>query len=294
MLGLLGAGISALGSLFGSKQSADATAAANAANVAEQDKINSENIAMQKEFAQNGIQWKTADARAAGINPITALGASTSSFSNLVGSTVSPDPNAGHGVAQAGQDIGRAVAASSSVDDKYNEAVKSLTLQKGELENQLLASQIAKNNQAAPTPPMPTANQRWLVDGQGQTAIPSRAIPLVTTNPMKRTASDPSNPVIEPGAVSDVGFSRTKDGYAPVPSSDVMGKMSNDMPGIIMWNLRNRVLPSIGLNQTPPGVSVPAGYDYWNYDPLTQSYRPDRNVFKHPGDFFGDYFKERR
>lgn len=277
MLGFLGNLASGVMNLFGGQSAQDA-----------QKDINNQNIAMQKEFAQNGIQWKVADARAAGINPLAALGASTTSFSNLVGSDA-----AGTGIQKAGQDIGRAIAAAGSFDDKYDEAVKKITIQKGELENQLLASQIAKTNSPSVGPSIPTATQRWLVDGQGSVPLPTEN-PLVKSQPMKQTASDPSNPVVEPGAVNDIGFSRTKDGYAPVPSSDVMGKMSNDMPGIIMWNLRNRILPSVGLNMTPPPVPVPKGYEYWNYDPLTQSYRPDRSVWKHPGDFFGDYFKERR
>lgn len=285
MLGFLGGLASGVMSLIGGKSAQDKSAETQMA-------INEQNVALQREFAQNGIQWKVDDARRAGIHPLAALGAPTTSFSNLVGPTVGQE---GEGIQKAGQDIGRAMSAASSMDTKYDEAVKKITLQKGELENALLASQIAKTNAPSVGPSMPTANQRWLVDGQGQTAIPMPSPnPLIKEGPMKRTVSDPGNPVIEPGAVADVGFSRTKDGYAPVPSSDVMGKMSNDMPGVIMWNLRNRVLPSIGLNQTPPNVPVPKGYEYWNYDPITQSYRPDRSVWKHPGDFFGDYFKGRR
>lgn len=280
MLGFLGGLASSALNFFGGQS-------AQEKSIEAQQNINNQNIAMQKEFAQNGVQWKVADARAAGINPLAALGASTTSFSNLVGPTVGQE---GEGIQKAGQDLGRAMSAASSMDDKYEQAVKKITLQKGELENQLLASQIAKTNSPSVGPSMPTANQRWLVDGQGQTAQPD----LIKPQPMKQTAVDPGNPVTEPGAVADVGYSRTRDGYSPVPSSDVMGKMSNDMPGVIMWNLRNRVLPSIGLNQTPPNVPVPKGYEYWNYDPITQSYRPDRSVWKHPGDFFGDYFKERR
>lgn len=285
MLGFLGGLASGFMNLIGGKSAQDKSAETQMA-------INEQNVALQREFAQNGIQWKVDDARRAGIHPLAALGAPTTSFSNLVGPTVGQE---GEGIQKAGQDIGRAMSAASSMDTKYDEAVKKITIQKGELENALLASQIAKTNAPSVGPSMPTANQRWLVDGQGQTAIPMPSPnPLIKEGPMKRTVSDPGNPVIEPGAVADVGFSRTKDGYAPVPSSDVMGKMSNDMPGIIMWNLRNRVLPSIGLNQTAPNVPVPKGYEYWNYDPITQSYRPDRSVWKHPGDFFGDYFKGRR
>lgn len=34
-----------------------------------------ENIKLQKQFAQTGIQWKVADAKKAGIHPVYALGA---------------------------------------------------------------------------------------------------------------------------------------------------------------------------------------------------------------------------
>ena len=41
------------------------------------------NAALQREFAQNGIRWKVADAEAAGIHPLYALGAQTSPASPL-------------------------------------------------------------------------------------------------------------------------------------------------------------------------------------------------------------------
>ncbi len=43
-------------------------------------KNNRKNIAYQKEFAQSGIQWRTDDARAAGVHPLFAMGANTTSF----------------------------------------------------------------------------------------------------------------------------------------------------------------------------------------------------------------------
>lgn len=39
------------------------------------------NAALQREFAQHGIQWKVADAQAAGVHPLYALGGGTPSFS---------------------------------------------------------------------------------------------------------------------------------------------------------------------------------------------------------------------
>lgn len=43
------------------------------------DYANAQNNATQREFAQNGIQWKVEDAKKAGIHPLYALGASTAS-----------------------------------------------------------------------------------------------------------------------------------------------------------------------------------------------------------------------
>ena len=37
------------------------------------------NEALQREFAQNGIRWRAADARAAGLHPLAALGSSGAS-----------------------------------------------------------------------------------------------------------------------------------------------------------------------------------------------------------------------
>lgn len=66
----------------------------------------------QKEFAQNGIRWKVEDARAAGIHPIYAIGANTPTYSPqaAVGSDF--------GLSQVGQDIGRAIEAKQTREER--------------------------------------------------------------------------------------------------------------------------------------------------------------------------------
>ena len=59
----------------------------------------------QKEFAQNGIRWKVADAKAAGIHPIFAIGANTPTYSPQA--AVGSD----YGLSNVGQNIGRAIEA---------------------------------------------------------------------------------------------------------------------------------------------------------------------------------------
>lgn len=138
---LISAGASLLGGLLGRKSQADA---------------NAQNIQLQKDFAQQGIQWKVEDARKAGIHPLYALGAQTASFApNVVGDTSLPTA-----LANAGQDISRAVDASRTSGDRlaaYDQTVRELQLTRLGLENDLLASQIAKINQAGHPPGLPAS-----------------------------------------------------------------------------------------------------------------------------------------
>lgn len=115
----------------------------------------------QKEFAQSGITWKVEDARRAGIHPAVALGAQTASFSPIgVGDTGTGQ------MAQAGQDISRAIDTTRTATSRisaFDQTVRGLTLQKMGLENELLASQVAKVKQQV-GPPM--SGDDYLVPGQ--------------------------------------------------------------------------------------------------------------------------------
>lgn len=94
--------VSGAASLLGSSSSRSAS---NAANRTQQD-LSAQNIALQREFAKKGIQWRVADAKAAGIHPLYALGANTNSFSPV--SQISYE--VGSGLGAAGQAIDAAFA----------------------------------------------------------------------------------------------------------------------------------------------------------------------------------------
>lgn len=217
---------------------------------------------LQKEFAQKGIQWKVEDARKAGISPIYALGAQTNSYQPVsVGDPVGAFAN-------AGQDIGRAISASSTASDKANAftiASQRLSLENMELQNKLLASNIAKNN-ASITPSMPGLDTRYLIDGQGSTAVPGT---LVDTSPLARQASAPENPSQEAGAITDVGFTRTANGgYFPVFSKDAKDRSDEDNYFEWAFNIRNRILPMIPYSgyRNPPPVPLKPGH-FWSFHP---------------------------
>lgn len=139
---------------FMNKSAAKKQAAAN-------ERARQEDYAHQKEFAQSGITWKVEDARRAGIHPAIALGAQPASYSPIgVGDTGTQH------LAASGQDLSRAIDSTRTAFSRtsaYEQTVQDLTLQKMGLENEYLASQIAKVKQQV-GPPMPGTN--YLMDGQ--------------------------------------------------------------------------------------------------------------------------------
>lgn len=216
----------------------------------------------QKEFAQQGIQWKVADAKKAGIHPLYALGANTTSYAPVsVGNT---NPLQG----LEGQDISRAIDATrpaSAKLDAFTQTAQGLQLQRMGLENELLASQLAKTRQTS-TPPMPTAGDRMLVDGQGDS-------PLVKTSPMARQSHSAGAPSQEAGAVTEMGYLRTPTGWAPVMSKDAKDRTEDDTAAEMAWSIRNRLLPEAagGNFQPPADVKLKEG-EYWKFNAAKQEY----------------------
>lgn len=220
---------------------------------------------LQKEFAQQGIQWKVADAKLAGIHPLAALGAQTTSFSPVsVG-----DHSIASGLASAGQDISRAVDATRTQGQKvdaYAKTIQDLNIRRMGLENELLASQIAKINQAGVSPALPGATDRYLLEGQGNS-------PLVSNSALERTVGAPGAGSQEPGSITDVGFARTPTGHAPVMSKDVKERLEEDFVGSVLWSLRNRLAPTFDHGSQNPPAFAGEGNGYWIYSPTAQEYR---------------------
>lgn len=227
------------------------------------------NREMQVQFAQKGIQWRAADAEAAGISKLYALGANTASYSpvSIGGSQV---PNA---INQAGQHLSRAVAAADTGTGRANAVMQSLAVENAALNNDLLRSQIRRMD-AQTGPPMPGPGTNYLIDGQGDTTIPN-----IKINPMERTATDPYNKHAEPAAIPDVGWARTQTGWAPIPSKDVKNRIEDMIIPEIAWGIRNMGNPSVG-NLQPP-FPAPEGHK-WTYHFGAQEYRLHREPGARP------------
>lgn len=258
---LISAGANLIGGWMGSK-SADKTREM-------QQQQFERNIELQKEFAQTGIQWKVADAKAAGIHPIFAMGGNTASYSPT-SSNFTADTSMSNAMSRAGQDIGRAVNATQNQAgrvDAFTQAAQALQLEGGKLDNDIKRAELASRNarlQQQINPPMPV-NQRYLVPGQAQTATGD----LVKDKPLERTPGAPGQTHTEPGAITDTGYTKTSGGYFPVPSENTKERIEDDWYQQAAHSLRNNWLPMISpyFNDPPKGVPLKEGHA-WVYDPV--------------------------
>lgn len=199
------------------------------------------NIKLQKQFAQQGIQWKVADAKQAGIHPLAALGAQTTSFSPV---------QVGSNFAQAGQDIGRAMQGTQNENTKTASTLAKLQLQRAELENTLLASQIKRYNQAG-TPPSSPVAQQHIIPGQG-------SAPAIKVEPQEMETALNNAPHTTPGVPPSVTFVKAPKGYSIMPSKNAKELMEDNFILEQAWNAKNLVID-------PPRPNLPERDRMW-YD----------------------------
>lgn len=250
---------------------------------------NDRSEALAREFAKMGVQWRVADAKAAGLHPLAALGMQASQGPSVQAFTgggsipggpqhrtpqVEANHSMGNAVASMGQDISRALQATRTEDARVqavNKTVEDLQVQRLGLENELLASQIRKTNLVGPA--MPDVSRARMVDGQGNS-------PRVKMKPAEIVYSSPSNAVIEPKPITDVSHAQTRDrggtGYHyPVPSKDVKERIEDNFIPELMWGIRNNIAPMFGANYNPPDIKI-RGDQYWDFHPLYGYFQKNR------------------
>lgn len=265
MLGsLVSAGASLIGGLFNSSAQKKANAKA--------EQLAAQNRQDQLDFAQKGLTWKIDDAfnNADRVHPIYSMGASTPSFTP-VSANFTADTGIGSGIAAAGQDIGRAVNATSTGKQKadaFTVASQKLALEKGSLENELLRSELASKNgrlRQNATPNLPMPGDAYAIPGQGNS-------PLVKNKPLEIAPGHPGQPSSEGGSLTDMGYARTSTGWAPVPSKDVKERIEDNLIQERLWDIRNNLMPTFGMNMQPPPFDPPNGQE-WHFHVPSQEYR---------------------
>lgn len=256
---LVSAGAKLIPSLFGSDSDQKAEAQFNQQSM------------FQDAMAKRGITWRARDVMNAyaetGIHPLSLLGTNPAQFSPVASTGVSSGGSWRKGVADAGQDIGRAISATAGSEERR--ALAELTLQRGGLENELLRVQIAKNlqdlqrgsGQVGPAMPV-NRNQQWLIDGQGETNTETRSPMaqgrLFVDKPLERGMPDPRQPSQEAAAFPSRSWIKNDDGsYTMVRSKDAKDRLEDDFWGNTAWFVTNRLLPMIrggtGPYPAPPG-----------------------------------------
>lgn len=268
----IGSGLNFLGGLIGSNQQADAMREATAANREAAWNANQ----MQREFAQHGIRWRMADAEAAGIHPLAALGAQVTPASPVViGETA--DPSAGDGwraFGQMGQDVSRAISATKTQSERELEqlqvAMAHTQLEGASLDNQVKLAQLKKLSSTGPA--MPTSlsgvDAANFIPGQGNG-------PLVKVKPSERTASQPGRLAQEAGWRPDVSYARTDTGLTPMVPEGLSESLEDDIIGKAMWRIRNQLIPNLTGQGAPAASQLPKGATGWKWSHTRQEWQPD-------------------
>lgn len=233
-----------------------------------------EQAQLQREFAQNGIQWRVADAKAAGIHPLYAIGGGGASYSpSAVSVGDRGGGDLGRDLANMGQGIGRAVAATASKEDRseaaYTAQVRAENLKRLSLENQNLELQIAASQGALMRsqlgPPMPTGAAVSGGDLNGNyTPKPAE---VTTVNP-QRTGSEagPQQPGLRYVSMRPDG--RT---VVSLPSQSMqIDELSS--PGAASFHYWNSILPYVSKDARdairPPSSMLPPGATHWRWTPF--------------------------
>jgi hypothetical protein len=217
------------------------------------------NIALQKEFAKNAVQWKVEDAKKAGIHPLAALGANVGYGSPA---TVGAAPVAD--MSNMGQDISRAIAATAT---NVERKMLDITLDNAKIDNEMKRLELQ--------------SARRRLAGQVGPGIPDN----VKTIPAEVTSHAKGKPAQEAGSITSVGFARQPDGrMSPVPSRDAKERIEDQLIPELVWAAQNYGGPMLGSQKNKPSKKLlPKGKGYidWRWDYSSFSWEPIKH--KHRG-----------
>ena len=236
------------------------------------------NEKLQKEFAQKGIQWKVKDAEKAGIHPLAALGGSTHSPSSAFVGGASPLVNRSGDMAELGQNISRAAAATAT---EHQRKIMDLQLENMQYDNEMKEMEVI--------------SARRNLENQ----IPPGLHDSVKTVPVQVKSSVKGRPEVEAGTIPNLSYARTKGGgLMPVQSSDFKDR-TEDSPGETLWSLKNYIGPSLGdMSNKPPKKYLPKGFKDWEWNISDISWMPVKRKaqtpFKRLGKKWHKKFKKRK
>nr|DAW32782.1 MAG TPA: minor capsid protein [Microviridae sp.] len=260
---MLGSIISAGAGLLGGMMSASASKSAAR-----------KQVELQREFAQNGIRWKVADAKAAGLHPLAALGAQTTSYQPVsVG-----DTSMGSALSEMGQNISRSIDATLTRQERREQERQRQELLQRQLDMQDMQFFAGMEKEKAQIEAIRAQTaldlKRASVLGQ-----PSGNQPGV---PLRVTPSTGYSADVQP---AEQLYQRS-DGTVEVLPSEARSQSTQDMSifGInvpaVSYMLREKAWPLLKYVFTG-GLSEEARYtrniggQRYRYDPFRMEYRKD-------------------
>lgn len=265
---LIAPAIAAASSIFGSSERSKSQEEANE-TILENARLDRE---QQLDFAQQGIRWRVEDAQAAGVHPLYSLGASLPTYSPSP-ININPVESLGSSLATAGQGVSRAIAATASDKMRKTGALATLSVERGELENEFIRSKIALNR-AQLGPPLPSAVPQSAMPGQGDYS-PGSVQGGFNVNPVDIPAVQPGVPSQQAGAMPEITWVRTSTGFQPVPNREAFEDADIGNPSAWSWYWRNQILPTAGISGNPPPDNfLPRHAIGWRWSPNSQEWQP--------------------
>lgn len=274
------------GNLLGQQEAQKASSDANTTAFNRNEYLMNLQYEKQKEFAKNSIQWRVADAVAAGLHPLAAIGAQGSSYSpTVIAGDVQPDMSMSNFYRETGQDISRAMTAMLNKKERQVAIQTALTTERMQLENDLLRSQISRANVYGPAFPNTSGLDDSLLPGQGNT-------PPVQPQALRPVVNQPGRPGQDVGSITDYAFARTHGGgLAVVPSKDVKERIEDTLVPEMMWSVRNLALPALTGVPAPSSkhYKLPAGYSEWKWSAGEQEFRPWNRKYGFSRPYYPEY-----
>lgn len=245
----------------------------------QQERQHQQNIALQREFAQMGIRWRVADAEAAGLHPLAALGASGAAYSPSYSMGGSEGGNRYRALQDMGQNFSRAINTMSTPEEKAHRALQVESLA---LDNALKKKQL----EGLDSPGLPSNSSIPLhMLGQNPLNVYGSNGGYVAEMPTAKSHSSPGKPFQAAGEYTDYVFSRTPTGLHPVPSKEMQEAIEDKFVPETLWAARNYLYPTFSgktrrlakpsLREHP----LPPGYD-WQWKPSAAEWRPRRQKYK--------------
>jgi len=236
-----------------------------------------EQLQWQRDLAMGGIRMRAADAKAAGIHPLYAIGAPPMQASPISISSAQPagysssggGPDFGAAFANMGQGLGRASQALATKDERMNDHLRLLQIEKANADIELTRAQTASilaRSQVGPAMPS-VVGRTGLIAGQGDAPSAGGSVSGSISGsaglggwenkPPEVTTVSPGNATHQSGPSDpSVRWFRSGGGLVSEPIKSSKAEDEFLSPLMSEWLVRNRVLPFLGDYENKPPMSV--------------------------------------